>query len=60
VTGYLHDSGHTAGFVSSVLRLLEDPTLRRRMGRAGRRVARERFNIDEMVGRYIQVYESFR
>jgi len=60
VTGYLHDSGHTAGFVSSVLRLLENPKLRRQMGRAGRRVARERFNIDEMVGRYIQVYESFR
>jgi len=60
VTGYLHDSGHTAGFVSSVLRLLENASLRRQMGRAGRRVARERFNIDEMVGRYIQVYESFR
>jgi N-acetyl-alpha-D-glucosaminyl L-malate synthase BshA len=60
VTGYLHDSGHTAGFVSSVLRLLDNSALRRQMGRAGRRVARERFNIDEMVGRYIQVYESFR
>src|SRR5690349_6227660 len=59
-TGYLHDSGHTAGFVSSVLRLLTQEPLRRKMGRAGRRVAIERFNSEEMVNRYIQVYESFR
>lgn len=60
VSGYLHDSGHTAGFVTSVLRLLTQEPLRRRMGRAGRRIARERFNTDEMVGRYIHIYESFR
>jgi N-acetyl-alpha-D-glucosaminyl L-malate synthase BshA len=60
VTGFLHDSGHTAGFVSSVLKLLTQEPLRRRMGRAGRRIARERFDTDEMVNRYIQVYESFR
>jgi N-acetyl-alpha-D-glucosaminyl L-malate synthase BshA len=60
VTGFLHDSGHTAGFVTSVLKLLEDEKLRHRMGRAGRRVARERFNTDEKVGQYLKVYESFR
>ena len=37
VTGFLHESGHTAGFVSSVLKLLGQESLRRRMGRAGRR-----------------------
>jgi len=60
VTGFLHDSGHTSGFVSSVLRLFGQESLRRRMGRAGRRVARQRFTADEMVGRYLQVYETFR
>jgi len=60
VTGFLHDPGHTAGFVASVLKLLGDETLRRTMGRRARRVARQRFNVDEMVGRYIRVYDSLR
>jgi len=60
ITGFLHDSGHTSGFVSSILRLFAQEPLRRRMGRAGRRVARKRFTADEMVSRYLQVYESFR
>ena len=57
-TGFLHDFEHTAGFVSSVLKLLGDESLRRRIGRQARRVAKQRFSTDEMVGRYIKVYES--
>jgi len=30
------------------------------MGRRGRQRARERFSVDDMVGRYIKVYESLR
>jgi len=60
VTGFMHDPGNTGGFVSSVLKLLAQEPLRRRMGRAGRKVARQRFTADEMVGRYLDVYESFR
>jgi glycosyltransferase involved in cell wall biosynthesis len=60
VTGYLHDSGHVDGFVASALRLLTDESLRRAMGRRARRVARERFDVDEMVGRYVKVYDSLR
>jgi len=60
VTGYLHDSGHIEGFVSSVLRLLTDEKLRRTMGRRARREARARFNVDDVVTRYIQVYDSLR
>lgn len=60
VTGYLHDSGHIDGFVSSVLRLLTNEKQRRAMGRRARRVARERFDVDEMVTRYIAVYDSLR
>ncbi len=60
VTGFLHDSGHVDGFVSSILKLLTNDTLRRTMGRRARRVARARFSVDEMVSRYIQVYDSLR
>jgi N-acetyl-alpha-D-glucosaminyl L-malate synthase BshA len=60
VTGFLHDPGHLAGFVASTLKLLTHDRLRRTMGRRGRRVARERFSVDEMVDRYIRVYDSLR
>lgn len=60
VTGYLHDSGHIEGFVSSVLKLLTNESLRRAMGRRARREARARFDVDDMVGRYIKVYDSLR
>jgi L-malate glycosyltransferase len=59
-TGYLHDPGHVAGFVASVLKLLGNEPLRRTMGRRARRVARERFSVEEMVGRYVRVYDSLR
>jgi N-acetyl-alpha-D-glucosaminyl L-malate synthase BshA len=60
VTGYLHDSGHIEGFVASVLKLLTNDPLRRAMGRRARREARARFNVDDMVSRYIKVYDSLR
>lgn len=60
VTGFLHDPGHLAGFVASTLRLLTHDRLRRTMGRRGRRDARERFSVDEMVDRYTRVYDSLR
>jgi glycosyltransferase involved in cell wall biosynthesis len=59
-TGYLHDPGLLAGFVSSVLKLLGNESLRRTMGRRARRAARERFSVEEMVGRYVRVYDSLR
>jgi len=60
VTGFLHEPEHLAGFVTSALRLLTHERLRRTMGRKARRVARERFVIDDMVDRYIRVYDSLR
>ena len=59
-TGYLHDPSHLAGFVASTLRLLTHERLRRTMGRKARQVARARFSVDEMVDRYIRVYDSLR
>lgn len=60
VTGFLHDPTHVAGFVGSVLKLLTNEPLRRTMGRRARRTARERFNVDDMIDRYIKVYDSLR
>ena len=59
-TGFLHDPDHIAGFVASSLRLLGNEKLRRTMGRRARRGAIERFDPEEMVGRYIKVYDSLR
>jgi L-malate glycosyltransferase len=60
VTGFLHEVTDIGGYVGSVLRLLRDEKLRRAMGHRARRVARERFDVDDMVDRYIQVYDSLR
>jgi len=60
VTGFLHDPRSIDGFGSSVLRLLRNERLRRSMGRRGRQVAREKFDVNDMVDRYIKVYESLR
>jgi N-acetyl-alpha-D-glucosaminyl L-malate synthase BshA len=59
-TGFLHPPGDVPGFVDSVLRLLANERLRRTMGRRARRVARERFSAEEMVDRYVAVYDSLR
>lgn len=59
-TGFLHDPMHVAGYVASTLKLLTNEPLRRTMGRRGRRVARERFGAEEMVQKYVRVYESLR
>ena len=58
VTGFLHDPENVQGQVQSVLKLLTNEALRRTMGRRARREARKRFSADEMVGRYVQVYET--
>jgi N-acetyl-alpha-D-glucosaminyl L-malate synthase BshA len=60
VTGFLHEVGDIGGYVGSVLRLLRDEKLRRSMGHRARREARERFDVDDMVDRYIRVYDSLR
>lgn len=59
-TGFLHDPQHVAGQTASVLKLLQNDTLRRAMGRRGRRIAMERFGAEEQIERYVKVYESLR
>ena len=59
-TGFLHEPAHVAGYTASALKLLTNDTLRRTMGRRGRRVAMQRFGAEQMIERYVRVYESLR
>ncbi|MBI5710776.1 MAG: N-acetyl-alpha-D-glucosaminyl L-malate synthase BshA [Candidatus Eisenbacteria bacterium] len=59
-TGFLHDPMDVPGLTDSVLKLLTHEPLRRTMGRRARRLARERFDVDDMVDRYVKVYDSLR
>lgn len=43
-TGFLHDLGDLAGLADSVVRILSDPALGRRLGEQGRAMAAERFD----------------
>jgi len=60
VTGFLVPEGNLDAHVRAVMSLLEDGALRRRFGRAGRKVAREQFEVGRVVERYRKVYEDLR
>jgi len=60
VTGFLEPPGNLGAHVRAVMSLLEDGALRRRFGRAGRKVAREQFEVGRVVERYRKVYEELR
>ncbi len=55
-TGFLVPQGDVDGLAASVLRLLEDSALRKRMGSAGRQVALKRFSAEDMVRRLEALY----
>jgi glycosyltransferase involved in cell wall biosynthesis len=55
-TGYLVDRRDTAAMACRILELLRDPDLRRRMGEAGREVAREKFNHKKNVAQLVKLY----
>jgi glycosyltransferase involved in cell wall biosynthesis len=52
VNGYLVPDQDPRAMALKVRKLLTDPPLRRRFGRAGRKIAREKFSMDLMVKRY--------
>ncbi len=57
-TGFLVPPKDTTAFAEKVIRLLQDPDLRARMGSAGRiRVDRE-FRLGDVAVRYLRVYEE--
>jgi len=56
-TGFLHDPDDEEALAGSIVRLLKDSRLRARMGRAARRHAQTKFNVEDAVDRYQAVYE---
>ncbi|MFZ5595569.1 MAG: glycosyltransferase family 4 protein [Bacillota bacterium] len=57
-TGYLIDGSDTGKAVGCIETLTSTPGLGRKMGIAGRRRARELFNLEKMVGMYEELYEG--
>jgi L-malate glycosyltransferase len=58
INGFLHDPDDLDGMVASAVRLLTDDDLHRRIGRAAREVAVERFSADRVVPQYEAAYEQ--
>lgn len=58
VTGLLVEPGDGAAFVSGVIRLLEDPTLRERLGGSGRLRAEARFGVEGHVKAVLEAYRT--
>jgi len=58
VTGFLTPSGDAPAMATAIQRLLEDPDLRDKMGKAGVEDVRTRFSLDLQVSRFLGWYEE--
>jgi glycosyltransferase involved in cell wall biosynthesis len=58
VTGLLVEPADSEALAASIARLLQDPELAARLGRAARQVIEERFSIDRMVHATTQLYQD--
>jgi len=56
--GLLFESGDEAGLHDRLQKMLADPVLRARMGRAGRERMLREFSMEAMITRYEQFYQS--
>ena len=57
-TGFLVKPGDAVGMASKVVEIVEDESLRRRMGIEGRKHIEENFNYDDVMGKIKRVYEE--
>jgi glycosyltransferase involved in cell wall biosynthesis len=57
-TGFLVGVGDKDGLAEALLRLLRDPSLRRRMGQLGREFATENYRVDHVARRTHEVYQQ--
>jgi hypothetical protein len=60
ITGLLVPPGDSDALARAVLKLLEDPALRRRMGLAGQQRAREYYAADRVARQTLDLYERAR
>ena len=58
VTGLLCNPNNATGIANNIIRLIEDPELRKRMGMAGRKRCLKLFNVENMVNQYLQLYSK--
>ncbi|MCK8114683.1 glycosyltransferase family 4 protein [Anaerosoma tenue] len=58
VSGLLVPPRDPAGLADAIVRLLEDPAMRARMGEAGQRIVRERFGLERMADELVAVYRD--
>ncbi len=59
-TGFLVPAKDAEALVQAIRRFLEDPSLRVSMGKAGRKLAEEKFGIDKVVENHMQIYEELQ
>lgn len=59
-TGFLHEPEDIEGQSASVLRLLRDEALAKKMGERAREVAKERFCTDCILDSYLDMYHEIR
>jgi len=59
VTGLLVPPGDACSLAEALRKLLEDKSLRRQMGEAGRRRALERFTLERMIEEHRALYRAF-
>jgi glycosyltransferase involved in cell wall biosynthesis len=57
-TGLLVKPGDAMALLQAVTHLIENPSMRKQFGSAGRARMHESFSIDEMTSRHIELYES--
>ena len=58
VEGFVIPPGDADALTGAMMRLAEDPSLRRRMGQAGRRRAEQCFSADVMGKRVLAIYDE--
>ena len=58
VTGHLAERENSRAFYQGLIRLLEDRTLREKLGRQGRETAVNDFRFELVVQKYIDLYNS--
>ena len=57
-TGLLFEGGNVNSFCRTIRRLVEDRALRKRLGAAARKSAKERFNLSRMLGQMDALYQE--